>query len=236
MGVGVGAMDLDEVSLPTCESDLGIGPSQLSMPSLPSPVLSDGNSEDGNSEIEESVATHCVCKNRDCATTIGALTDVDKHRMAIKNMPAQERAEAHFRSMLLQCLDRDGEVMPKNDWTICGVKVCRYFWDYYHAMGHATGNANRSLIQQGHRTLPPPVPRMHKHATQKDAADAWWLSVYTDLAEPLANEGAIDPTKEDIEWLEVATDHPLQAIASCLEEGNVAMKRYLSPGACAILA
>ncbi len=163
--------------------DLDLPPSVASSDvELPPSVLGSHDEE----ATSGSKAGHCNCK-LGCAERFES-TEIEQHRSQTLSLSESDRAEAHFNAVRLQVCDKDGAVeVGYTKFTICGQRVCRTFWEYYHAIGHDTLDKYKNFIRNGATSLPSKSPRMPGVRTPAEfaKADAWFFQMHQDLGEPL---------------------------------------------------
>ena len=112
---------------------------------LPPDVLSE---EEGSPSPALEGTFKCTCKNM-CYEKVSPQA-VRAFREQHKNLSEEDRARQVFAAVSLQVCDRDGKVKPgRTQWTFQGVHVCRPFWEYAHAVGHAVVDMARKRLRMG---------------------------------------------------------------------------------------
>ena len=92
-------------------------------------------------------------------------------------------------------------------WTFQGVHVCRPFWEYAHATGHAGVDMAKKCLKTGADGPPERLSRISPGMFKAVDADAWFLNLYQSLGEPLAE---VDPSYLDADCVAIDdADHPL---------------------------
>ena len=117
------------------DDDGGVPPS-VSDADLPPYVLSEEGSGSGVALPCPALGTKCACKKL-CDEKVSLQAVLDSRQEHL-NLSEEDRAPQVFAAVSLQVCDRDGQVKPgRTKWTFQGVRVCRPFWEYAHATGHA---------------------------------------------------------------------------------------------------
>ena len=210
-----------EVDLPP-----SVGSSESEDVSLP-PDVDDALAEAGP---EEPGLTHgaCSCKLR-CHMVMAADT-VMASRLAQMQLPEVDRRQRMWDLVKSHMVDQNGDVdLGCIKWQLNGTRICRPFWEHCHAAGHAAVDMIKKSIADGQLSLPVPFPRAaraSRMSPQACKADAWFLCMYNDLAEPMAPEDAAN------EHQGVEPDHPLWNLCQALgnPKDRTTQKRYLNPG------
>ena len=116
---------------------------------LPPDVLSEEGSGNDVCSPCPALGTKCACHNM-CVAKV-SLQAVRDFREQHLNLSEEDRARQVFAADRLQVCDRDGKVKPgRTQWTFQGVHVCRLFWEYAHAVGHAGVTlAKKTLANRG---------------------------------------------------------------------------------------
>ena len=125
-------------------------------------------------------------------------------------------------------------------WQVDGWKICRVAWQKLHTVSPKTVDNMRKLVAAGHKTLP---PKMKVTVFQPKAefmqADAFFLKLYNNLAEPMAvglecSTIFVDEPHEVVD----SPDHPLWSISLAVPgepQQRLAPRRFLNPGSIAAL-
>ena len=133
-------------------------PPSVSDGDLPPDVLSEEGSGNGVCSPRLPLGTHCACKNR-CYEKV-SLQAVRDFREQHLNLSEEDRARQVFAAVSLQVCDRDGKVKPgRTQWTFQGAHVCRPFWEYAHAVGHAGVDMAKQCLHVGADGPPERLPR-----------------------------------------------------------------------------
>ena len=161
----------------------------------------------------------CSC-TRHCASQVTPEV-VQTMRSEMLKLSHEDRQQKHFDKVRLQMVDDDGLLKhenPKNkiQWRIGETTVCLSFWQHCHAIGPSKVQEIRKLVSSGHWTHPARMPRQTYLGGEWARADTWFLHMYKEIAQPLAETlNAADepllPTDssfEDFDLIEVS-DHPL---------------------------
>ena len=128
------------VSLPPSVSDGDLPPDVLSAEGSGSEVCLPG----------PALGATCACKNM-CYEKV-SLQAVRDFREQHLNLSEEDRARQVVAAVCLQVCDRDGKVKPgRTQWTFQGVHVCRPFWEYAHAVGHARVDWVNKCLHMGGR-------------------------------------------------------------------------------------
>ena len=196
--------DGDDVELPAdVDWDAESGPgSDHDVPPPSSPF-----SPEGGVELPTPAVGHQICKcRRNCSSSIAeqVLEDLRSHR----KLKFTERQAWQFDRVRRTLCGDDGEIKDgKTTWSIpqahgpgsTSVEVCLSFWMHAHAIGPA-----RKVVAGGHISEPP----KKKHVPSVNAvhqwlrADSWFLRVYTDIAEPMADtQGGSEVPTSDMDEL-----------------------------------
>ena len=177
------------------------------------------------------------------AKRLGTLPDMDDSEHG-----KMQRAWA----LVASHISNPSTVSRRTKWTLDGLPVCRPWWQHAHAIGTSTVDEIKRKIEAGHdgplAPTPMKLPPMLRDAegAQWAKADAWFLSLYMELADPMPDTemqlngmhfgdglpgGDPDFHPEEYELLTLS-DHPLLALNVCLarEDGRYAPKRFLNPG------
>ena len=125
-------------------------------------------------------------------------------------------------------------------WQVDGWKICRVAWQKLRTVSPKTVDNMRKLVAAGHKTLP---PKMKVTVFQPKAefmqADAFFLKLYNNLAEPMAvglecSTIFVDEPHEVVD----SPDHPLWSISLAVPgepQQRLAPRRFLNPGSIAAL-
>ena len=161
----------------------------------------------------------CSC-TRHCASQVTPEV-VQTMRSEMLKLSHEDRQQKHFDKVRLQMVDVDGLLKhenPKNkiQWKIGETTVCLSFWQHCHAIGPSKVQEIRKLVSSGHWTHPARMPRQAYHGGEWARADTWFLHMYKEIAQPLAEtlNAADEPplptdsSLEDFDLIEVS-DHPL---------------------------
>jgi hypothetical protein len=177
--------------------------------------------------------TRCNCKLR-CHKT--KKFDSNAFRADQIALSQREHASSVFATVRRHVVLENGDTVKRTQWTVQGDPVCRAFFEWCHAVGHATLDRYCKFAREGATELPdeklPRMPRVDQLRTASIRADAWFLNLYRTLAEPQAIED--DALVDECGSSEVLTDtaHPLWATSVNLPDSD---KRcipvlYLNPG------
>lgn len=139
---------------------------------------------------EEEPAVTC-CKRGLCSTKFekDALAE---YKMNFARLAQGDRLEKVFevvRNVARQSKEQSATCFQ---WTILGQTVCRKFWEATHGVGHGALDNMVRLAKSGHSQLPLRPPRLGRATPASNTLDAWFLTLYKDLAEPLAVPGSGD--------------------------------------------
>ena len=199
--------------------------------SLPEDVLDD-TPEDSDA----------CCKKGNCKAKFKQ-SDLDEYQLQFTDCGQELRLKKVFdkvRDVFKAGGSDPKKVMP---WTVMKQPVCRRFFESVHGVGHGSLDKLVAYAKNGHMDLPGRAPRLQREAPASATVDTWFVTIYRDLAEPLALPGSGDiaeASSEDMVQHEViASDHPLAALSMNLRQsrgdpdphGRVyAPKRYLNFG------
>ena len=120
-------------------------------------------------------------------------------------------------------------------WQIGDWKICRVAWQKLHNVSPKTVDHLRKLVNAGHKTLPPKMKlSVFKPKIEFMKVDAWFLKLYNNLAEPMADglectTVYVDDPHEVVD----SPDHPLWSISLAVPgeaKQRLAPRRYLNPG------
>ena len=172
------------------DDDGGVSlPPSVSDGDLPPDVLSEEGSGSDVCSPCLALGTKCACKNM-CYEKV-SLQAVRDFREQHLNLSEEDRARQVVAAVSLQVCDQDGKVKPGHtQWTFQGVHVCRPFWEYAHAVGHAGWTGRTSACKWGTDGPPARLPRLPDEKSRHNDADACFLDLYQSLGEPLAE---VDP-------------------------------------------
>jgi hypothetical protein len=214
----------DTVDVDVVESPLGVSHMELpaDVDELPPDVL-----DESDLDVSQG-STTCSCKLA-CHSRFSQ-QDIEEVRFQYLRLPAQERTQKVFTLVLHVMQDKDGSIVCGHaKWTFKGERVCRSFWEHVHCIAHKTLVSYMKCIRNG--ALAPPVklapvpPASAKRQFSK--ADAWFLMMYNDLAEPMATADPELPIEmEDLQDVE----HPLWSLCSALGSTRSVPRKYLNPG------
>ena len=224
--------DSEEVELPPDVSSAEPGDVLEEEVELPPDVTDDENLADFAPASDKQ---HCSCKMR-CFTKFSQET-VEFHR-AQQLADSNRMAKAFHKIKIL--VDQRSADDAKIAWAIDETKVCRPFWERYHAVGHKQVDDMVKLGKTGHAQLPERGVRMPREKLKLDSVDLWFLDLYK-ASEPTPMEAA-DTSSGRLEDLrdddplqhEVvnAVHHPLYSMSVSVGEGvnkqHVVPKRYLN--------
>ena len=119
-----------------------------------------------------------------------SLQAVRDSREQLLILSRNDRARLVIAAVSGQVCDRDGQVKPgRTKWTFQGVRVCRPFWEYAHATGHAGVDMAKKCLQVGADGPPERLPWLPAEKSKFNDADTWFLDLYQSLGEPLAEVG-----------------------------------------------
>ena len=117
-------------------------------------------------------------------------------------------------------------------YTVENRECCRPFWEHVHAIGHQTLDKYKRYIRAGHQEpIPRAPPAKPKERPGWETADAWFLQLYTQLADYNPGE-QIDLDKDPYEIIPVPNDdHPLWSQSIAIGDNKKGIvKKYLNPG------
>jgi hypothetical protein len=147
----------------------------------------------------------------------------------------RDHAQSVFETVTRHVVSDTGEVVQRTHWTVKGQRVCRPFFEWCVAVGHATLDRYCMLAREGAVVLPDAekLPRMPRVDVGQQAvkADSWFLDVYRKLAEPQAISDNALLDEKGSEVLEDAS-HPLWSTAINLpgSDKRSIPCQYLNPG------
>lgn len=203
---------------------------------LPPVVNSDGdefeNDAEPLTESELNGMMHCFCKMQ-CHKNKSL--DSRELRAAQLVLTPREHGQRVFETVKRHVVSDTGEVVKKTNWTVKGHRVCRPFFEWCSAVGHATLDRFCKLAREGAVVLPDgeKLPRMPRFDVGQQAikADSWFLDVYRKLAEPQAISDNALLDEKGSEVLEDAS-HPLWSTAINLpgSDKRSVPCQYLNPG------
>ena len=142
-----------------------------------------------------------------------------------EGMNMKERLDNLFAVMV------EREKSGKRHFEVDGVRVCRdFFIKYHNTHGNTLANFVRD-IRNGHKTRPAVHTNkgMTYSSKKADRLNSWFLSLYSELAEPLAIPDD-DPRLIDFGFTPIDSLHPLSCCHVNLDGQKMAAKRYLNPG------
>ena len=226
--------DESDVDLPpdvVSDSEVELPPDVMSDVDLPPDV-----EDDGRDMSEQPVPANqwCTCKLR-CFTKFSA-EHVEFHRG--QQLADQNRmANAYHKIKVMVEQRSSSDTTCKIQWSIDGTRVCRPWWEHYHAIGHGQVDDMVKLSKAGHPHLPERGARMPREKQKSDIVDAWFLNLYQGSSEPIPVEGSADRLEElsaDSLQHEVVNDihHPLYGLSVAVGQGvnkqHLAPKRFLN--------
>ena len=200
----------------------------------------DLDSEDGD---EEKVAmpcemkAHCNCC-RNCLKKFDGDT-IDSSRAEWQQQKEEDRRAGLWLEVVRQVQPggKGTDIAKRVAWKFQGARVCQLFWSYVHYTSKVVLQEFKVLVQKGHATVPPYVPKMKRASPQLNKADAWFLGLYNSISEPMATEvdQEDDGRGECFEFEEVPdASRPLWSLTVGIKVGgqqvNYARKKYLNPG------
>ena len=216
---------------------------------LPPDVSSTGN-ESAEDEVElppdvedddvvpeaTSAQQHCSCKLK-CFSKF-AQDSVELHRNSQLADPNRMASSFHKIKVMV---DQRASTDAKIAWAIGETKVCRPWWEHYHAIGHKQVDDLVKLSKAGHSQLPERGARMPREKLKADAVDVWFLGIYQGSSEPSPLEDSGPSSGDRLEELgddslqhEVVngSSHPLYALSVQVGEGvnkqHLVPKRFLN--------
>lgn len=146
-------------------------------------------------------AWHCNCK-RGCITTVPAET-VDQLRKECYDKDPAAKKKHQFDVVRRELLanTNDGRLLPNKsesdatgaarvryEFKVNGTQVCLKFFLHCHALSGNRYNEIKKMVVAGHAEEPEHAARIPSNTShwQWNVADAWFLMVYKDIAEPMA--------------------------------------------------
>ena len=162
--------------------------------------------------VHDGMFEEACCKRGKCQEKIAAEA-LQEYKLAFDNLSQSDRLARVYEAVRFVSKETTEKKASCFQWSILGQPVCRRFWEMVHTVGHGTLDNMVKLAKAGHPTLPPRGPRMERASPASTALDAWFLTVYRYLAEPLAIPGSGDmaivegPEAELAELTDV--NHPL---------------------------
>lgn len=172
------------------------------------------------------------CCSRKCHKHIA---DAEALRASQLAMPPEQHKLDVFEKVKHHVVHEGGAVVRRTRWTVQGEPVCRPFFEWCNAVGHATLDSYCKMAREGalvlHDERMPRLPRTDVGKASM-SADAWFLDVYRRLAEPQA---IADDALVDDRGVEVLSDasHPLWATGVNLPgaaDQRTVPTQYLNPG------
>lgn len=162
--------------------------------------------------VHDMFAEEC-CKRGNCKEKI-ALEALQEYKLTFDNLTQSDRLAKVYEAVRLVAHETTKQKASCFQWSILGQSVCRRFWEMVHSVGHGTLDNMVKLAKAGHPSLPAKAPRMGRASPASTALDAWFLTVYRHLAEPLAIPGsgdmAIVEAGSEVELAELTdVNHPL---------------------------
>ena len=145
---------------------------------------------------------HCTCK-RDCMSAVPADV-VERLRSATVDKDAPAKKKHQFDTVRRELLSNtvDGCPLPgqksesgaagqprvRYEFKVEGTQVCLKFFLHCHAISNNRYNDIKKLVVSGHGEEPEHAARIPSISWNKqwNAADAWFLMVYKEIAEPFA--------------------------------------------------
>ena len=223
------------LSLPSDVEDDGVEPSDeigelAEEIGLPSDVEDDYN-------VAEIGARHCHCKLR-CHMKFSP-TVVEEHRALMQSRTEAERSHILFeriKDFMKSDADTEHLNLGKIKFSFHGQHVCRPFWEHVYYTGPSQVDKAKKYATAGHVQMPvrEAPAQMPGHAASK--ADAWFLSVWRDLGEPMAieNPEALNMTEHMLIDIPLHPLWNLSVVVPSARHGEGAKryvpKRYLNPG------
>ena len=212
--------------LPGTPSDVLFGP-RLSPPpalshSIDVELPAGSDDEDREHEGAETGLVQCKCR-RNCPALFQMESDQSaliEFRQNVVSMDASVRNAFIFNTIRDQVVDESGNLKKRVQWRFMSRDVCLAFWVHAVCTSRETVVKTKKLLKSGHQTsLARSGTRLPsaRDCAQLLKADAWFLQVYTDFAEPLAKEDqSYDENDEHDTCLEsaICADHPLWALAA----------------------
>ena len=204
-------------------------------------ALDDASAGDSDVELPPDVdddrpsglTSHCNCKLSCHAKFDEASVEVFRSEQLKDLTRRQQETFNKVKRFVDELPDKTSRIA----WAIGGQKVCRPFWEHYHAVGHSVMDEWVKLAKNGHAALPEKGARLPRSKPKTDEVDVWFLQIYQGLAEPTPMERD-DGGYQHVEELpdlanqhEVVNDinHPLYALSVGLgSDGHTVPKRYLN--------
>lgn len=213
---------------------------KINLMNAKSDILDDSD-EDG--EVEHfamgawnGVGCMCHCK-RKCWQQFASDTDQARIIELNQNLKAKsikDRQDEIFTLVWSQVVDKSGVAMPRKIfWELLGRGVCLPYFAGATGISKDKILSTRKQIFAGHKSAPSlwetKMPSVRDNVSLSKA-DAWFMRVYFDLAEPMATEDSgesafLDDTSEAV----VSRDHPLWRIAAAHGEHGKVPKKLLNP-------
>ena len=111
------------------------------------------------------------------------------------------------------CNDKgEVDVSARQQWKFMGRPVRRTFWQHCHCTSQSTVTLCLKLLKDGALEFPEcSKQKRFRDKPQYHKADAWFLQMYLDLAEPFPydDDDALDWAQQEHEL--ICSDHPLFA-------------------------
>ncbi len=158
----------------------------------------------------------CTCK-RFCAQSIG-IDVVTQMRQKYLAMAHQDKLDYAFDAVRQQINAASDAGSKKISWTVRGTNVCLSFWQHCHSLSPGKVQELRGFVHGGHLHHPERLPRAASRTSGKEwlVADSWFLSVYIDFAEHMAETihdadggvSALDTDLGEFDIIEI-NNHPL---------------------------
>ena len=165
---------------------------------LPPSVCEDGCDAELHSDddslppsVNEEEPTISCCKRGNCRTKFEKDALV-QYKMDLDRLSQGDRLQKVFEAVRNVARQSEEQGTTCFQWTFLGQAVCRKFWEATHGVGHGALDNMVILAKNGHSQLPPRAPRMGRATPASNTLDAWFLTLYRDLAEPLAVPGSGD--------------------------------------------
>lgn len=225
--------------------------------SLPDSVRSDDGPPDEDEwslppdVCEDDHAPDACCKKGNCKSKFQE-SELQAYELQFANCSQELRLKKVYEQV--REVFKAGGSDPKKlmPWSVLGQPVCRRFFEGLHGIGHGSLDKLVNLAKNGHVDVPTRGPRLKREAPALATVDTWFVSIYRDLAEPLAlpgsgnlaesdgpDPGASSKDSDMVEHEIVAADHPLAALSLNLRQSNAdadphgrvyVPKRYLNFG------
>ena len=185
--------------------------------SLPPEVVEDGFPEEAQ-----------CCKRRNCKSLFDRAVletyqaEFSHCSQAVRLNKAYEKVRDVFKA-------GGSDTKKPMPWALLGKPVCRKFFETIHQVGHGTMDQMVLHCKNGHTSWPQQRgPRLQRDAPATDTVDVWFMTVYNDLAEPLAipgSEGRLESAgpEEQLQQHEVVDGNdPLLSV-------SLNLRRHASP-------